>query len=250
MSGWKWVAASVRGTAHAGDGVRRQDAARVLTTDAGFLIVVACDGAGSTSHGGLGAALAARALSSRASRWIDLDGALPTAELIEGWVYDIRETIALAAMRRGLTSGDFATTLVAAISNGTATITAQIGDGAIIARERATACLVALSWPENGEYAAMTYFLTDAAPHLRIGMVDGIALECLAVMTDGLERLALDFARRAPHEPFFARMFAPVANSPEAGHNHALSRQLANFLDSEPVNSRSDDDKTLILASL
>jgi len=143
---------------------------------------------------------------------------------------------------------DFATTVVMAISDGLFTMTATIGDGAIVARRAEASTLDALSWPEHGDYAATTFFLTDAVPRLRIGVMHDLPIDRIAVLTDGLERLALDFRDRVAHRPFFDVMFSAVASCPEIGRNGALSRHLAAFLECEAVNKRTDDDKTLILA--
>ncbi len=230
-------------------GGHRQDAFRVVATNAGFLVAIACDGAGSASHGRYGAAIAARMLSTRAQNWLEAHGALPAAEEVEIWVAAVRSMIASVAIAP-LTVSDFATTLVMAISDGQSVLTAHIGDGVIVARLREESAFMALSWPDNGDYAATTYFLTDLVPRLRIGVTNGIAIDSLAVLTDGIERLALDFTDCVAHEGFFTAIFAPVAASSKCGCNRQLSRQLHAFLQSDGVTMRTDDDKTLILAAL
>ncbi|MGC8000370.1 protein phosphatase 2C domain-containing protein, partial [Salmonella enterica] len=65
----------------------------------------------------------------------------------------------------------------------------------------------------------------------------------------GIERLVLDFGQRAAHAPFFERMIAPVAGAASSGRNTNLCQALGSYLDSEAVNARTDDDKTLILAA-
>jgi hypothetical protein len=65
-------------------------------------------------------------------------------------------------------------------------------------------------------------------------------------MTDGMERLALRFDSRTPHLPFFEPFFQALRTG-DASRD--LDGALLRFLESESVRSRSDDDKTLILAS-
>ena len=250
MCGWTWAAASRRGTGHIDMGERRQDAFRVVTVDPGFLVAVACDGAGSAPYGGLGAALAARTLSVMAEAWVAESRALPPPEQLELWTVIALQKIEMAAARLGTTANDFATTVVFAVSDGTSTTIAHIGDGAVVARATETNEWVDLSWPESGEYAATTFFLTDLVPRLRISVVAGLAIDRLALLTDGLERLALDFARRMPHTPFFDGLFRPIEDSVVSGQDLSLSRRLGSFLSSDAVNARTDDDKTLILATL
>jgi hypothetical protein len=104
-------------------------------------------------------------------------------------------------------------------------------------------------WPEAGEYANMTRFITDpdALEHVRSVVTDAAPDE-IAVFTDGIQRLALDFRAVAVHAPFFAPMMAVLRQQPP-DECALLEAQLAAFLDSPKVNSRTDDDKTLVLAS-
>jgi len=105
-----------------------------------------------------------------------------------------------------------------------------------------------LSWPDSGEFAGTTYFVTDdAGARLRISR-SSQRLDAIAVFTDGIERLALDFAQSKPFAPFFDGMMRPLAGVQIQGRSSAISEKLGSFLASETVNSRTDDDKTLILA--
>ena len=170
------------------------------------------------------------------------------------WVYAARQMIAEAAVRRQLKLSDLATTAVVAVSNGRCTMTAHIGDGAILARaadvgDGGPQCWHALSWPEHGEYVSTTFFLTDASIQPRIA-AHVMEIDRMVVMTDGMERLALDFALGVPHEPFLEGVCAPLAPTEDGGRDRPLSSALARYLGSQTVNVRTDDDKTLILAAL
>lgn len=248
MGGWNWMAASCRGTAHARDGTRKQDAMAVFAEhDGSALVSIACDGAGSASHGRNGATIAAVTLARRARAWLRDGGALPSGDEVEGWVYEAQARVFDAAGRYNLPPRDFATTVVMAVTDGTATISAHVGDGAVVGRCEATEEWTALSWPQHGEYVSTTSFLTDDELSLRVAATCG-ELDCLAVFTDGIERLALDFGTGAPHAPFFDSIARPLDGCMENGRSAALSTALAAFLDSDGVNARTDDDKTLILA--
>jgi len=102
-------------------------------------------------------------------------------------------------------------------------------------------------WPDNGEYANTTRFLTDDdyRRHLRIDIVARQVSE-LAVLTDGLQMLALDFAMTRVHDRFFAPLFKAVRSGPS---EETLRASLLEFMDSKRVNERTDDDKTLLLAT-
>lgn len=248
---WTWAAASVRGTSHERTGTPRQDAFRcVAAQDGAMLVAIACDGAGSASHGRQGAAIAARHLSHAALAHARASAGLPGDKLVADWVDEARDRIAAAASRRALSPRDFATTVVMVATTGEQTMAIQIGDGAAVGRLRADGSWTALSWPEHGEFASTTFFLTDeAGVRLRISRSTA-ELDRLAVLTDGIERLALDFARGVPHAPFFEGVSRPVAESVAEGVDCDLSRKLGAYLASDAVNQRTDDDKTLILAAL
>ncbi|PTQ59138.1 hypothetical protein C8J45_1168 [Sphingomonas sp. PP-CE-3G-477] len=74
------------------------------------------------------------------------------------------------------------------------------------------------------------------------------APDAIVLMSDGLERLALDFAAQTPHHPFFETMVKPVETSVTVGRDQRLSQTLANYLGRDAVNARTDDDKSLLIA--
>lgn len=246
--GWVAAAATRRGEAHARRGARAQDALRMILRGR-VLIAAVADGAGSAPRGGAGAALAVRALTG-AARAALADrplAALEDADLAACFE-TARAMLKAAAAARGLTPRDLATTALLALSDGETTLAGHVGDGAAVARD-AEGRWRALSWPAAGEHAGATYFLTDEALAFRAARLDA-PVTALALLTDGLERLTLDFAAAAPHAPFFDRMAAPLAALAAPGRDAALSRALGAWLASEPVAARTDDDRTLLLAAL
>jgi hypothetical protein len=149
-------------------------------------------------------------------------------------------------MQKGCETRDLACTLVGAVILLHKALFFQCGDGAIIAGIDGQ--YEAVFWPDAGEFVNCTYFVTDddAFSHLRFQSMDEPPSE-VGVFTDGLQRLALSFGDKTVFAPFFTPMFSRLksATSEEyAGFNKALDA----FLDSPPVNERTDDDKTLVLA--
>jgi hypothetical protein len=137
--------------------------------------------------------------------------------------------------------------LVVAASDGFLAV--HVGDGGAVARHKTDGWL-ALSWPENGEYASTTFFVTDdPVPRVRIRRYSADFDAC-AVFSDGIEDLVLDHNALIPHEPFFRTMMSPLDRLVTGGRDNFLSTALGNFLDSERVCGRTDDDKSLILASI
>jgi hypothetical protein len=217
---------------------------------ASYLIALVADGAGSAVHSEAGSRLACeiggeflRAHVQQKSRTtrVVIDAALAAECLAR-----VRTALAQAAGEAGATPRDFACTLLGVVAGPQQTLAFQIGDGVVIVRQAGQ--LEPVFWPDAGEYANMTYFVTDqdAAEHLHVAQFD--TPQELSLMTDGLQRLALVFATRQVHAPFFEPMFA-VLRALAPHQCAALNVQLADFLVSPAVSARTDDDKTLILAT-
>jgi hypothetical protein len=173
---------------------------------------------------------------------------LPTGAQIESWVDFSRDRIFAVAERRGVLPREFASTLVLAISDSRATVIAHIGDGCVALKDETLNKWCTPSWPDHGEYASTTSFVTDdPAAKLRLSRHDG-PICALVSFTDGLERLALDFASKQPFEKFFEGICRPLFGSSNLGRNRSLSQELKQYLNSSQINERTDDDKTLVLA--
>lgn len=244
------------GTAHTGTGQPCQDhhAVEVVPTgrDELLLLLVTSDGAGSAAHSEEGSALVCE----QALHWLRMrlsdGGAFLTPEHGVALVHDLRtqmETYAWAE-ERNYSVRDLACTLnVAAVLPDRAWFL-QVGDGAAIIQSEGSAFEVVF-WPDNGEYANQTYFVTDVPDeHIHVRVVEG-ALDRVALMTDGLQTLALVLQQRSAHAPFFEPLFQALdrldADSSDA--HLALQTGLTRFLDSPNVNARTNDDKTLVLSS-
>ncbi|HEY4640972.1 MAG TPA: PP2C family serine/threonine-protein phosphatase [Thermoanaerobaculia bacterium] len=248
---WRWLNASVAGTSHASSGTPCQDDCLIdLASGAAgeVLIAIASDGAGSAAHAEEGSALACETLYAAAAEW--LEGGVPdnvTREVAEAWIHRLRTAIESRAREHSATMRDFACTLVAAILCERAAVFLQIGDGAIVVATGDVHEVV--FWPDSGEYANMTFFTTDEDWQKHVHFeVRAAAFDDVALMTDGLQRLALHYDTHTPHAPFFASMFGALQSS-AAGFDGDLEPALVAFLHSDAVNERTDDDKTLVLAT-
>jgi hypothetical protein len=247
--GWKYAAASVIGTSHQGslEGVC-QDSYGFQYLDASSAFVgVVSDGAGSASHSQIGSRRTCDVVLKRIAE------ASPSSLFSKSLAADVLERVRLAlyedADALGLSLRDFACTLlVAVVAPGRAAFW-QIGDGAICFREEGADKFRYAFWPEKGDYANVTFFATDmrAQDHLEFDVMHTHILD-LALFSDGLERLALDFVAAEAHSGFFNGLFPHIRSLPE-GYSAESCLQIEGFLGSERVNRRTDDDKTLILAS-
>lgn len=247
---WRHIARSVRGASHEKTGEPCQDShvARILDTqDKPALLACVSDGAGSAAHSHHGAQIACDVIVARCERHLERCGSLEslTRDDVIVWCEGIRAEIQERADESELTSRDYACTLSAALVTPLHTVFFQIGDGAIVARRGSAYGVV--FWPQSGEYANSTNFITQDGfeDHLGFQSTPGGFSE-VALFTDGLERLALSFDAQTAHAPFFDPLFHAVQQVEDLDK---LNEELQVFLTSELVQNRSDDDKTVILAA-
>lgn len=156
-----------------------------------------------------------------------------------------QKALVSAAVTRNVPEQDFATTLSVVIAWPEGVAAAQIGDGAVVVGENPEA-VVALITPARGEYLNETVFLTSegALEFLPVSVWHG-SVAHLAVLSDGLQMLALQMPGGIPHPPFFAPLFRYLTT---VGDVRQASTDLAAFLGSPRIAERADDDLTLLLA--
>ena len=129
----------------------------------------------------------------------------------------------------------------------------QIGDGAIVVSNRAEPDDYGwVFWPQHGEFANQTNFVTqDNALEVLEFELEERCVDEIAIFTDGIERLVLDLQEKTAHTPFFRTLFGWLIQTEPAavGEEIPPSEVVGRYLGSKEINNRTDDDKTLILAS-
>lgn len=246
---WRLVYASEVGTSHGYSGAPCQDSswAKVdtLPNNQTLLSIFVADGAGSARLGGEGAELAMEAAAKFIADKIGSEFGLSDG-LARELAMAVRQKIRSAAEESGLKPRDYACTLLGVLVTPHATLAIQIGDGAVVID--VSGVLELAVTPMAGEYANQTHFVTDddAVDLLQTKLYPERAAR-VAAFTDGIQRLALNMATNKPHEGFFAPFFGGLAKA-AADQEDQLHELLRKFLNSTPVNDRTDDDKTLALA--
>lgn len=247
---WKYLNESVEGTSHRDGATGCQDSSFVtpFKIEGDDVLILACaDGAGSAAESALGSRVACETVTQLAVSFLE-SGRKPGDILddeVRRWFGAVQDALNAEAERENLSARDLACTLLLSIVSNSASAFAQIGDGAIVILEDGEYRPV--FWPEHGEYQNATYFITerDCATHVQI-RCSQVGISELAMFSDGLQMLALNYAAKTAHQPFFTPMFHALR---AAADQQDLIAPLRSFLDSRAVNDRTDDDKTLILAS-
>ena len=244
---WRWASASVIGTSHVVNGGGLQDAHVVRQLSNGGILAIVSDGAGSAMYGAYGAWLACRYLTIRFREYSRKQPGLPTDETLVSWIDQLRDWISAAATTKETEPRQFAATLAAVIVFPDGGLTLQVGDSAIVGRNGED--WEVLCWPENGEYASSTYFITDdPVPRLHIARHNHF-YNAFAVFSDGVGDLALSQKDETAFPGFLDPMIRPIANAEDNGRLVDVSQNLATFLHSPKVCDRTDDDKTIVLIS-
>jgi hypothetical protein len=258
---WRVLGASVRGTSHEKIGRGCDDAHRYLQLENGTLLIAVADGAGTASRSSEGASCAVQTACDRAAamlaqhaefeeqgQWEELLLIVLKSVRAELEACATRARVPLAEAAQQGASADapslreFATTLLFLIASRHWLAAVQIGDGAIVV-QHADGKLEALPTADSSEYLDETNFVTnghylDAAHYFVLREPD---IRHIALFSDGLSLLALNFPTNTPHAPFFAPLFTFAGGS-------GSEDDLVSFLRSERVCKRTDDDKTLVLA--
>jgi hypothetical protein len=245
---WRFAAARVTGSSHLRTGTPGQDRFACVVLPDGALVAVMSDGAGSAPNADMGAEVAVQTALCQLRRDLG-EGCPDVTSALRRAALSAREAVLSRALEDGQEAGSYASTLLALVQTAEGGAALQIGDG-VIAVGRGGGDWSWMFWPERGEYANTTRFLTDddAPDHIQVEACSG-SLTDIAVMTDGLQPLALHYASQTVHEPFFRGMLQPLIESDGLGEVGYLSDSLEQFLSSDRVRMRTDDDLSLILAT-
>jgi hypothetical protein len=219
--------------------------------DEPILAIAVSDGAGSAARGEDGSTITCTSLIEQVEFFLAQERSLAsmTEDDARQWLQAVRAAIADRASDAERDMRDYACTMLFALVGVDMAVFLQIGDGVIVVNDQIQQWSWVF-WPDRGEFANTTFFVTDAAApdHLRFEHRHG-SIQEIALLSDGIEPLVLHYASRSVHAPFFERMFEPVRRSKAVGQDLALSQDLEAYLRSPAILQRTDDDKTLVLAT-
>jgi hypothetical protein len=253
---WRYAFTSTIGTSHTLNSLRCQDSSmcQVFEAQGGeqVLVAVASDGAGSAARSDEGSALACEITLAELSAHFQRGGGVNdvSQELVAQILVRLKVEIEDRGAAACLPAREYASTLIAAVVGEKSAVFFQIGDGAIVvsALDEPEAYHWVF-WPQQGEYANQTNFATEPrAPELVEVTTVNRTVNEVALFTDGLQMLVLNFRNQTAHGPFFEYAFRQLHAEGE-GFSARVSSAISSLLDSQAVTDRTDDDKTLIIAS-
>ena len=247
-SSWRAVGASIVGTSHQSGGIPCQDAHfwRVSTGD--VLVAAVADGSGSAELSEVGAAVATKSAVEAfcANGKISGDDNAIRSSLSDA-LKAAQKAVETEASVRKIELRHLATTLILVVATSEMVGAAQVGDGIAVVQDN-NGNILGITTPESGEHVNETTFL-NAHRNLKRAQVRvwrGTPTH-VAILSDGLQRLALKMPSGVPHSPFFAPLFKFVSNTPESAQ---AQEQLNQFLGSPRITDNTTDDLTLVLFGL
>jgi hypothetical protein len=178
------------------------------------------------------------------------DGQFPTEhevntffrELLEGCIEDLQRE----AKQHNCDVKDLASTLLVFIAHRDWLVGMQVGDGLLVVRKRQEKDYQLAMKPYKGEFANDTMFVTsDGAIASMQTVVLPKPCDFICAATDGIQNVAVRLSDWSPFGPFFLPLeeYLRETDNPEDNDQY-----LMDFLNSDRLNARTDDDKTLLIA--
>jgi hypothetical protein len=219
--------------------------ATITVSSKDFWVLIACDGAGSKSHGAIGSSylckiIKKQLISNQIHSLMDFKKQLVNA------VLKFRKILSRYCEIKKIDGSieQFATTLMVCLrkkhQNRHLNFCGHIGDGAILYLNNQSSEAYYASLPENGEYVNQTYFVTDTnwQDHLRVSET-GDEYEACFAMTDGVTAMAL--SKDKPFNGFIDPILNYISKNSEKNSKIALE----NMFCSDRALSISLDDKSI-----
>ena len=249
---WKAVARSAIGTSHQKQGIVCQDYGHSCILD-DVIVGAVADGAGSAKYSDIGSKLAVETVlkcfsdinefpqKQAFSQPLSQEEAQKVfAKIVNQVITQLQKQ----ANEENYSINDLACTLLVFVATPDWVAAMQIGDGFIVMRSKESEYQL-LFQPDKGEFANETTFITskNALEDMQVKVIPKKQM-FICASSDGLEKVAIRLSDWQPFSPFFKPLeeylHEPVNPEDE-------DKYLMEFLNSERLNSRTDDDKTLLL---
>ncbi len=205
-------------------------------------VIALADGAGCSNYSQIGSKITTEMVCKLILEKFNYLIHLSTSEISSSIVTEIQVLLSSEADKQGLEVRDLSSTLLFAATDGDKLLYGHIGDGYIV-RVVNNEPTEVLSYPDNGEYANQTYFITnpDAASLLKVNVVPMHRESIIYLLSDGPSAVLF---QKKPFEisSVFQNIFKWISdNSTEKAYEAILE----NFKDS--ISVRTNDDCSLAL---
>lgn len=255
---WKAVARSAIGTSHLEKGLPCQDygSDRLFSN---LLIGAVADGAGSAIYSAIGAKIAVEttiAHIAKTETYLEKIGCSwqkrrsPLSESQAKRLFTSCWKRVIFQFQQQATAGnyqieDLACTLIAFMATPDWVAAMQIGDGFLAMRFAKKKEYELAFKPDKGEYANQTSFITstDVLAHMQVKVFPRRP-KFICAATDGMETVAIRLKDWYPSPGFFSVLEEYMRESDRPDKEDGY---LVNFLNSDQLNKRTNDDKTLLL---
>ncbi len=248
---WKAVADSATGTSHQNQKIPCQDYGyyRIFND---VIVGAVADGAGSAKRSDVGSKLAVETVIKCFS---DINESPEKQTFSQPLSKEEFQKVFAKILKQVLTElqnkadeedysvNDLACTLLVFVATPDCLAAMQIGDGFIVMRSQESEYRL-LFKPDKGEFVNETTFITskNALEEMQVEVITE-KQEFICASTDGLEKVAIRLTDWKPFPPFFK----PLEEYLHEPVDPKEDKYLTEFLNSERLNSRTDDDKTLLL---
>ena len=250
ITAWKGFAASIPGSGHIRRDIPCQDVSLTIISERPALIV--CDGRGSAMHSHFGAQAAVKIFRTQIAILEPmiasiLDRNTTSEEEWQSFCRIMYRTLAQVkldlAAERNLPEKEFDFTVAFAITGKSFIGCFQVGDGAIVLRQKGT-CKTAFL-PEKGEFANQTTFLRsgcDAEKSFQTRLFATSENNGIAIVSDGPEHLMFKLPEMVPGKVFDA-MFDDLSS------DHFNRQDILDYLTDRRWNDdpRGSDDRSLAI---
>jgi len=259
---WGAIASEALGVSHIRADLPCQDSVDYELNQKSCIYGALADGAGSAKFAELGATTAVKSAITSIGSCLrntinsesnHVDKAVISAFMREEICNGVRADLLELAETNECDLRDLSCTLIAFVILGDRLFAVCIGDSVIVSGAEGE--VQVLFEPDKGEYHNETVFLTSSnfAEHAKFETAEGVNF--LAVFSDGLVPISIDAASGSPQKAFFSKfesfnrslMTAHEKNDAKAVND--IESALKSWMQSKDVNSKTDDDKSLLLAA-
>ncbi len=247
---YRIIGASATGPLHVINATPCQDAFSYKILPSGIGVIAIADGLGSAFLSDFGArdAVDTAVLTAKQNIFSIVSDEPDLKDVAREAVFGARKVLEEKAQEYKCKLRDLACTLIVVVMHKYNVAVAHIGDGAVVAETREGLKLI--SSPGDSEYANEVSPLTDKEwkKHLRVTtVISGVS--GIMSFTDGLQRAALKPTPEGliPFDGFCDPLFSYVKEAKEVKE---VENDIKSLLSSKKICENSEDDKTLVIATL